>query len=295
MDEPPAPTPAPTPTASEPVPDAGSGSAAPAAPPAPGSRPLSINDRALTIGKGHFDVHGALPIVVLPFLDAMLNKSTQTFVGFAFGGTYGIDDKTEIGADYGIGLSPGDIAGPLVLHAGYSVKASAKFDAALGGAFIIDPVDTADPTTMMTTTTTYVALQLGAWVRYRITPKVSLFSGLPSLPHPDVSLSKQGIAFPPMPYQLTLGFNSGGAIALGLPVGVGGQVKPNIYLFAATNLANIKISNTSNAFLFKDFIPLTLGGFYSLQQLDIGAEFSDDLKQAGDYLAFTILVRYFVK
>jgi hypothetical protein len=148
---------------------------------------------------------------------------------------------------------------------------------------------------MMSSTTTYLALQAGGWVRYRLAPKLTAFTGLPALPHPDVSLARFGLPFPPMPYQLTIGVNNGGAIALALPVGIGIQATPEVYLYAATTLANFKIIHSVNAFLFADFIPLTLGGFYSLPKIDIGAVFSDDLKQAGDYLTFSLVARYFVK
>jgi len=258
--------------------------------PAPASvRTLDLNDRPLTLPKGQIDVHGGLPLAVVTVPDIMMNKVSTTSFGFAFGATYGFDDKTELGLDYAVSLSPGDIKGPLTLHGAYTLAKAAKYDFAVGGAFVVHPISAAN------TTTTYVALQLGAWFRYRATPKLSIFTGLPATPHPDVSLARSGFAFPPMPYQLALGFNSGGAIALNLPVGVGIQAAPKVYVFAATNIANIKIANTANAFLFKDFIPLTLGGFYSINKLDIGAEFSDDLKQAGDYLAFTIMARYFVQ
>jgi hypothetical protein len=264
--------------------------------PAPvGVRSLDLNERPLTLPKGQIDVHGALPIALVTVPDITGGKTSSTSLGFAFGGTYGLDDKTELGADYAVSLSPGDIKGPLTLHGAYTLAKAPKYDAAIGGALVIHPIGSTDPMSGASATTTYLALQIGAWFRYRATPKVTIFTGLPATPHPDVSLSRAGFAFPPMPYQLTLGVNNGGAIALNLPVGVGIQAAPRIYVFAATNIANIKIAHTANAFLFADFIPLTLGGFYSLPKLDVGAEFSDDLKQAGDYLAFTIVARYFIK
>lgn len=256
---------------------------------------LALNDRALTIGKGSIDVHAALPIGVVTLPDITGNKTSSTIVGFAFGASYGIDPKTEVGLDYSLGLHPGDVKGALTLHGAYRAIDKPRYDLAVAGAFIVHPIGYTDPVSNASSTTTYVALQAGAWFRYRITPAITAFTGLPALPHPDVSLSRSGFAFPPMPYQFTLGLNNSGAIALGLPAGVGFQATPTIYAFAATNLANIKLSHSSNAFIFSDFIPLTIGGFYSLNKLDLGATFSDDLRQAADYLSFSIVARYFIR
>lgn len=292
MDNPDAtPAPAPTPAASPPATEA---EPPPVAPPPPSSFPLQIDDRPLTLPKGKVEVHGGLPITVLPFIDNAGNRTTSTIVGLNIGGTYGIDDKTEIGADYTFGLSPGDASGLFAIHGAYLVLHDAKMDLAIAGALEVQPVGTFDSTGVAITQTMF-ALQLGAWFRYHIKPKISLFSGVPALPYSGVSLSRQGIALPPVGYQLDLGLNNGGAIALELPIGVGYQATPNIYAFVATNLANIKISNVPNQFLFADFIPFSIGGFYSMPKLDVGAEFADDLKQAGDYLTFLIVGRYYVK
>lgn len=259
------------------------------------SVPLAINDRSLTIGKSRIDVHAALPIGVITLPDITGNKTSSTIVGFSFGATYGLDDKIELGGDYAIGLEPGDLKGALTLHGAYLAIDKPKYDLAISGAFVVHPIGYTDPISGASSTTTYVALQAGAWFRYRIKPQLTVFTGLPALPHPNLGLSRSGFAFPPLPNQLTIGLNNSGAIALGLPVGVGYQATPKIYAFLATNLANIKISHTSNALLFADFIPLTIGGFYSLGKFDLGAVFSDDLRQAADYLSLSFVARAFIR
>lgn len=256
---------------------------------------LAINDRPLTIQKDRFEVHGGLPITVVSIPDIAGNSTSSTLAGLTFGGSYGIADHVEVGGDYGISLHPGDIKGALTLHGAYLAIAKPAYDLAVGGAFIVHPIEYSDPVSNMSFTTTYVAVQAGAWFRYRITPVLTAFTGLPALPHPDISLARSGFAFPPMPYQLTLGLNNNGAIGLSLPIGIGYQAMPNLYAFAATNLANIKISHTENALLFADFVPLTVGGFYSLRNVDLGAVISDDLRQPADYVAFSIVARYFVR
>ncbi len=285
-------TPTPPPATPEPAAEV---SATPAPPPA-ADLPLAIDDRPLTLPKGKIDVHGGPPILVLPFVDNAGNKTSSTFVNLTVGATYGVDDKTEVGADYTFSLSPGDIKGLFAIHGAYRVLKDAKMELAIAAALEIQPVDTVN-VMGMTSTNFDFALELGAWFRYHVAPKISVFTGLPALPHSGASLSRQGIPLPPVAYQLGIGLNDSGPIALGLPIGVGYQAAPNIYAFAATNLASIKIANIPNQFLFKDFIPFTIGGFYSMPKpgIDLGAELADDLKQPGDYLQFFLIGRYFVK
>jgi hypothetical protein len=116
-----------------------------------------------------------------------------------------------------------------------------------------------------------------------------------TLPSSAVSLTKNALSLPPQPYQLVIGLNNAGTIALDIPVGLGYQVKPNIYAFGVLELAHIRIANTVNAFIFDRFIPISLGGFYSLEKVDIGATFTDDLKQGTDYLRFDTFIRYSIK
>jgi len=57
----------------------------------------------------------------------------------------------------------------------------------------------------------------------------------------------------------------------------------------------VSLAYTQPAFLFGDFIPIVLGGFYSLAKADIGFVFSDDLKQGTDYLRFDAMLRYSIR
>ena len=260
-----------------------------------GANPLAINERPLTLPDGKLAVHGGLRVGVLTLETMPGVKTSSTSTGFGLGVNYGVSSSTEVGLDYTVGISPGTVKGPLTLHGAYLAVSGAKLDVAVAAATAIDFSDFTDPMTMQTTTRTAFSVQIGAWARYRINRKASLFSGLPALPNSTVSLSKLSLALPPMPYQLTIGLNSGGTTALDVPIGLGYQINPKIYAFGMLNLAHIRIANTVNAFLFKDFIPISIGGFYALDKLDIGAEFSDDLKQGTDYLRFDTFVRYSIK
>jgi hypothetical protein len=260
------------------------------------ANPLSIGDRSLTLAKDRLDVHGGLPISVLTLPGATAGTTVSTTSeGLALGVTYGIDDNAEIGGDYAFAMNPGKIKGPLTLHGAYRVVHDAKLEVAIAGGIAIDFYETTDPMTMVTASSTAFGLQLGAWVRYRVAPKVSLFTGLPATPNGAASLTKLAFPLPPLSYQLALGITSAAPVALELPAGVGIQATPNVYAFATIDLAHIKLANTANAFLFRDFIPIALGGFYSLPKVDIGAVFADDLEKAADYLSFEIMARYAIK
>ena len=82
-----------------------------------------------------------------------------------------------------------------------------------------------------------------------------------------------------------------------MKVGVGFQATPQIYAFASTTLAGFALSGGgSSVYIFSDFIPISVGAFYSASdKLDLGAEFSDDLKNAGDFYSIAFTARYWVK
>lgn len=250
-----------------------------------------LQDRSLTTPAGQLDLHAGLPINVLTTTDAMGVSSSATSEGLALGVAYGVNGKAELGFDYTLGLSPGSIKGPATAHAAYSF-AKGKLDFAAAAALGIDFFDTVDPVAMTTASNTAASLQLGAWVRYHATPTVSIFSGLPGLPNASASLSKLAFALPVLSYQIQIGLSDKGSSALTLPIGLGYQASPKLYTFASLNLANIRIANTSNAFLFKDYIPIAIGGFYTFDTFSLGASFADDLKQGFGYLRFELVARY---
>jgi hypothetical protein len=254
--------------------------------------PLAINDRSLTIAKGRLELHGGLSVsaVTLPGIMPGTETST-TSVGLPLGATYGVDDKLEVGGDYTPSLDPGSLQGPLTLRAAYRVVRGQKLEVALAAGLAFDFVDTIDPVMMTTATNTYASLQLGAWARYRLTPKVSLFTGLPALPASSASSSIASLALSPL-YQLAIGLNNSGPIALDLPVGLGWQATPKVYAFASLDVAHLGLANTDSAFVFADFFPLALGGFYAHDKVDVGVVFADDFQQGFDYLRLDLVVRY---
>lgn len=271
---------------------------------------LSLIARPLTLPKGRAEFHGGLRIgaVTFPGADATMPDVKKTSQAFLLGGTYGVSDKIEVGADYTLSINPGQLKGPLTFRGSYSAL-SGKLDVAFAAALGVDFTET--PTAMMmSTTTTSASLQLGAWVRYHVTPKLAIFTGTPALPNSALSLPTRllsptdaglGRPLPPFQYQLLVGLSEAPS-AIVLPVGVGFQATPAIYTFASLNLAHIGLTDgstpsakTSTAFLFADFIPITLGGFYSLKKADVGVVFSDDLSQGTGYLQLDFVLRYALK
>lgn len=255
----------------------------------------AIDRRPLTLGRGKIDVHGGLVATAMKVqINTIGTTKTASAQGLALGATYGIGAKGELGFDYTLGLRPGDVKGPLLFHGAYVAKQTEKLDLALSLGLAIDFIDQTDPMTMMTSTRAAKALQVGVWARYHVGPKLSAFTGLPALPSSAGSLGKSA-PLPPIPYQLSIGLSSLDAIALDLPAGLGYQASPKLYTFGALDFARLGMNNATSALVFSDFIPISLGGFYAMPKMDIGAVFSDDLKQAADYLRFDVVVRYSIK
>jgi hypothetical protein len=257
---------------------------------APGTWDSQLNNRPLVLDPGKLEVHGAIPVFTISVPEFNMagmevGTTTDAFEALGVGATYGIMPKLEGGIDYVIPLHPdGSASGALGLRVAYAAMHTDKMDLALSGSLDFDFRGDSE-----------VALELGAWFRYRINPTISLFTGNPGLPYQLGFLGALGNI---SANQLVLGFNNSQPIALALPAGIGLQATPQIYVFGALNLADIYFSNGPKTadIIFADFIPIELGAFYSLNStLDLGITFSDDLEHAGDLYAFTFGGRYFVK
>jgi hypothetical protein len=262
---------------------------------ATGSKIVPITDRPLTLGKGRIELHGGLRVGAITFPGTAATAAvTNTSQALMLGGTYGVNDQAEIGADYALSVNPGSIKGPLTLRGAYQLKAG-KLDFAVAGGLAVDFFEQTNTITNMTTSTTFASLQLGAWVRYHATPSLTIFTGQPALPSSSVPLSKLALPLPPFQYQVQVGLNNQGTTAVEVPLGLSFQATPAIYAFTAFNFAHIRLANTQTGLIFSDFIPFVLGGFYSLSKIDVGFIFSDDLKQGTDYLRFDAVLRYGLK
>jgi len=250
-----------------------------------------IDTRPLVLPTGKFEVHASLPIFATSFTDpTTMMTSTQTSEALALGATYGIADKAQVGLEYAFPLNPnGDPSNGFIgLHGAYAAMHSDKMDLAVSGEFLIGLGGNND-----------LGLQLGGWLRYHVAPKISIFTGQPPVPF---ALAGLGVAYlaAPTAYQFAIGLNNNQATTLSLPVGVGFQATPQIWAFAETQIAEFYLSNgpanSSGFFIFSDFIPLGIGGWYSASdKMDLGVVFADDLKNAGDLYTITFAGRYYIK
>ncbi len=259
-------------------PPAGDPSAAPAVSP-PGEANAawsqSYIDRPLTLPAKMLSVYGDFNIANVSFTDSVTGTSSSATVeGLQLGAAYGVSDKLTVGADYSITLHPdGSAKGPLDLYASFGAYHKDKLSAAVGGGLIIDFTD---PTTEQ--------IFLGAAIRYQVAPKIAIFTGSPTT------------APGPAGQHLQIGLNSKAPITFSIPVGVGLQATPQAYVYVDTTIADISISNSNNAFLFSDFIPVEVGGLFAVSsKLDVGAHLAFlDLKGSASDLVFGVSARYFM-
>lgn len=127
-------------------------------------------------------------------------------------------------------------------------------------------------------------LLLGAHAQYNITPKVCV-------------LTPGG--------QLAVGLEDPNPIALNLPVGVGFQATPELYLQLDTRLATVNLKDTASAYLFADTTPVALTATYNvIHALDLNAGLALDLTppevepgmdaSVGDTLTVLVGARYYL-
>ena len=227
---------------------------------------VPIADREPTVRAGGIELHGSLPIFAEPDIG-----SDKLILG-GIGGAFGVTDGLELGADYAFEVSPEtDAAGVLAGHALFRIAHDEHVSAALGGAFLYS--NAADG----------MVFAGGLSLRYRLSKEVSIFSASSGIPLCGSCLQLLG----PVTGQLLIARDNDGGeslVALSLPIGIGIQASPQVYLFGETVLSTILLSPESESIVdFQDYIGLHLGGWISASKnLDIGGGFANDLKQASD-------------
>jgi hypothetical protein len=256
------------------------------------SQPMTLPASKMTL-YGHLDVahFSTAGTATVPSV-----SSTGEAVDVGFG--YGVNDKLTVGLTYAFSLHDFEIKGPLTLYGAYSLYAKDKLTVGASANLTIDFDAGADA---MGNTTTAETLQAGLGVRYLVAPKIAIFTGGTPLAGATGSL---GLGVPnETPIQgailgqhLTIGLSSGSEVAFDIPVGVGLQATPQIYAWVNTSIGHVKISNTANAFLFADFIPLNVGANYrASKNLEVEAFLTlPDLENRQfDLLFFGIGARYY--
>jgi hypothetical protein len=235
--------------------DAPSGEAAPRYPRSVIARPLTLPSGLAMLGA-----------------DATANHDFSAMGGAPIVG-YGITDKLEVQVPYTFATRELEARGNLGVDVGYVIVRGAvdgKLEAIArvrGGYNMLD----AAPTPLM----------LGVHVQYNVTPKVALISGVPGSQQFRISLTDDAAMAKP--------------VDIGLPLGVGVQPTPELYVQLDTKLAQLNISESANALIGKDMTPVALTVIYNvINALDVQAAIGTDLtNKPGDALTFLVGARYY--
>jgi hypothetical protein len=268
--EPGTPEGAPPPDDAAPMPAEGE---APAEPPA-ARWPRAVIARPLTLPKGLAQLG----------VDLAANNDFSLLAANVVAG-YGITDDLELTGFYAFALKDFEIKGNFDVDVGYKLArgaAGGKLEVIgrgrVGYSVIGEAVN---------------PLRLGAHVQYNVTDKIALITAGQQL---VVGLAEDAAGGTP--------------IFLQLPVAIGFQATPELYLQLDTTLAQIEISDSGNAFFGADTTPLAVSAVYNaMPALDVIAAISVNLTppgvfdpismmtiepDVGDTLAFLLGVRYFL-
>lgn len=271
---------APPPDGTMPDPNGSAALPDPNAPPPPsgGKWPRSVILRPLTLPAGVFVAGADIVNFTSSFFDPAIIR--------VFGG-YGITDDIELAfAHYAFptnGIGDGEIAagvGYKLVRGGMGGKLEAIGRAEIG----YDLAGSVDLTTGETSGAV-APLGLGVHVQYNVSEKLALIT-------PG--------------NQLRIGLDPN-FIDLSIPVGVGFQATPELYVQLDTDIATINIKDSATTVIFADTTPIAITGTYSVMpNLDVLAGLALDLTppsvtvgtmttegNIGDTLAILIGARYY--
>ena len=282
--------PAPDPTP-EPVASADGTVGVPAVAMTPGWSEVVI-ERPLTLPASKLALYGTLDIAHIKFTAPGGASASATSEALDLGVGYGVNDKLTVGGQYAFAIHDFEIKGPLTLFGAYSLLSNGKLTI---GASANLTVNFNAGTDLMGNSTTTETLQAGLGVRYQLAPTVAIYSGGKPAPLGGVA-SEMPMAGNVLGEHLSIGLNSKAPITFDVPVGVGIQASPQAFLWLNTSVARLGISNSNNAFLFADFIPLNVGLNYAVDRhLDVNAFLTlPDLKESKFDLLFAgVGIRYY--
>jgi hypothetical protein len=222
--------------------------------------PTEIIDRPLTLDAGMVGATGSLGLAHLDL--GMLGSATTE--GLNVGADYGVSNQLTVGASYGVTLHSFEAKGPFDVHALFRL-AHGKLKAAAEGGFKYDLGSQNGD------------IGLGAQVAYNVAPKFAIFTGGDQL---EIGVIRT--------------MNAPSPIVINVPVGVEVQATPNVFAYAATQLASFGISNASNVYI-SDITPVQVGAFYSPSNtLDVGAALSFlDLQNASSAYGVLLTARWY--
>lgn len=227
--------------------------------------PRSVIARPLTLPKG----------LVMIGADLRANADFDVFGATPIVG-YGITDDFEFQIPYSFLLEPFDDAkGLLNIDLGYKLlrgAAGGKLEmiarARAGYNLVTELADD---------------LRLGVHVQYNVTPQLTILSGAPGTQQFRIAVDGADGAAKPIDFSL--------------PLGVGFQATPELYLQLDTQIATIDISDSANAIIFDDATPVSLTAVYNaIPALDLQATvgFTDVIESPDDNVFFQIGARYYI-
>lgn len=189
-------------------------------------------------------------------------------------GGYGISDDLELRAFYGFGLKDFEAKGALDIELGYKL-----IRGGMGGK--LEVIARAD-TGYSFLGEALLPLNLGAHVQYNISDKLAVIT--PGR-HIVISLEEIGegeAAIRPIYFTL--------------PVGVGYQATPELYVQVDTNIINLEIADSETTLIFADRTPILVTGTYNAKpNLDVFAAIGTDItNEPGDTLNFLIGANYYL-
>lgn len=242
--------------------------------------PQEVVGRPLTLDAGASEGHVVVSVDALRFTSTTDGKTSySTDEGLALGGTIGVTNRLDVGVDYQLTLSEFEAKGPFSVRLRYRIIHCGPLDVAVAASMTYDLLGSNGD------------FFVGADARYRLLPELAIGTSTTGVLMPAIP----GLS--PMAGQLQIGFTRNTTatgesvpepITLDLPVYAAFTPTPAFQLFLGTNLGQINLSNSANAFLFSKLIPVTAGLFYSPRHtVDLGAAIWDDLEHAGN--AFDIL------
>ena len=240
----------------------------------------SVADNPYTLNNGMLELHGAIPVFLYGTTNMMNQPVTDTAMLLGAGVSYGVNDQLEVGGDFAVLLAPRADLGVLAGHVAYRIYNSDKISAAVAGALLFSSA------------LNNFNIALGASFRYRFTKQWSIYTttgafqfGCGECLHVAGPVTGQFLVSIP-----TSG-GGGTAVQFGLPVGVGFQATPALYLYASLELIDV---GTQNTFIGRDYFPLTLGGWYAISnKLRVGVSFFDDFEHAGEFFEVEGLIKYY--
>lgn len=240
-------------------------------------------DNPVTLPKGVFGAFGDLEILKVNFTNPVDPSMSSSFTAefLALGAGFGLTDKITAGLTYAVdihddgGTFPSDDRwkGPLGIYGEYNVMHKDKLSVTAGADFNVDLGNTDDK-----------SINAGLSVKYRVAPKVAVYTGNP-------------LPLGPAGQHLSISLADMGPIDFRVPVGVALQPTPQLFAYADTTLLNIGISNSDTNAIGSDQvgIPVNLGALYRASKgLDVGLMIADDLKHAGDAYIIGFTGRYTV-